>query len=140
LNKLLDTNVVSEIRRLEPDPRVIAWLAGLEYRSGYLSVVSISEIRFGIERAPPGKRRQLLEHWLEHEIAVDFGARLLPIDEEVAERCGVIRGRALSGGRPMGVMDAFIAATADVHGLTLVTRNVRDFEIWGGPILNPWAD
>jgi predicted nucleic acid-binding protein len=140
LNKLLDTNVVSEIRRPEPDTRVLEWLSRLEYRAGYLSVISISEIRFGIERIPHGNRRRLLEHWLEHQIAVDFGDRLLPVDEHVADRGGTVRARALAAGRPMSVMDSLIAATADVHGLTLVTRNIRDFEIWGGPIDNPWAD
>lgn len=140
MTKLLDTNVVSEIRRPEPNSAVIQWLAGIGYRDTYLSVVSVAEIRLGIERLPRSRRRALLEHWLEHEIADDFGSRLLPIDDVVADRCGVLRARALTAGRPMGIMDAFIAATADVHGLTLVTRNVRDFEVWGGPIINPWAD
>ncbi|HYG25567.1 MAG TPA: type II toxin-antitoxin system VapC family toxin [Caulobacteraceae bacterium] len=140
MTKLLDTNVVSEIRRPAPDQSVLRWLGTIGYRDAYLSVVSVSEIRLGIERLPDGRRRALLEHWLEHEIADDFGDRLLPINEAVADRCGVIRARALIAGRPMSIMDAFIAATADVHGLTLVTRNVRDFEVWGGPIFNPWAD
>jgi predicted nucleic acid-binding protein len=137
---LLDTNVVSEFIRPRPDPRVLEWLNQLQFSTAHLSVATLSEIRMGIERLPHGRRREALEDWLAEELLPQFGSRLLVIDEAVAERCGVIRSRAYDSGKPIAVMDAFLAATADIHGLTLVTRNVKDFAAWGGPILNPWSD
>jgi predicted nucleic acid-binding protein len=140
LTKLLDTNVVSEIMRPRPDPKVMGWLGALEYDAVHISVITISEIRLGVERLAPGVRKSRLNHWLTHELPTDFEGRMHSVTEAVADRCGQIRARAFDVGRPMDAMDAFLAATADVHGLTLVTRNVRDFEVWGGPILNPWSD
>ena len=140
MNSLLDTNVLSEYRKLNADAGVIRFLRELEFRTSYLSVVTLSEIRFGAERLPPGKRRQDLEHWLEWDVTLDFRDRIIGVHEGVAQTAGRIRAKAFKVGRPMGVMDAFIAATAEVHSLTVVTRNVRDFEVWGGPVFNPWTE
>lgn len=140
MNSLLDTNVLSEYRKPISNAGVIQFLRELEFRSAYLSVVTLSEIRFGAERLPPGKRRQDLEHWLEWDVTLDFRDRIIGIHESVALNAGRIRASAFKAIRPMGVMDAFIAATAEVHGLTVVTRNVRDFEVWSGPVFNPWIE
>ena len=123
-----------------PDPVVISRLRALDFSLAHLSVATIAEIRLGIERLPLGRRRAELEQWLVFELPLLFEDNLLPITDMVADRCGVIRARSFDAARPMSIADAFKAATADVHGLTLVTRNVRHFEVWGGPILNPWAD
>jgi predicted nucleic acid-binding protein len=139
LNSLIDTNVISEYVSARPDAAVIGFLRSLEFRSTFLSVITVSEIRFGVDRLPNGARRRNLEHWLTWDLTLDFGDRILLIDEAVAHVAGSLRAKALAARRPMGVMDAFIAATAQVHGLTLVTRNFRDFEAWGGPVHNPWS-
>jgi predicted nucleic acid-binding protein len=139
LNSLLDTNVVSEFMQAQPNPIGIGRLKQLDFSVAHLSVASIAEIRLGVERLPKGRRRAALELWLVSELPLLFEENLLPITDIIADRCGVIRARAFDLGRPMSLADAFIAATADVHDLTLVTRNVRDFEVWGGPIYNPWG-
>jgi len=137
-NSLLDTNVLSEYQRRRPDSGVIEFLGQLGFQSTFLSVVTLSEIRFGIERLPRGTRRERFDHWLSWELPLEFRDRILPVSEAVAETAGLIRASAMDTGRPMAVMDALIAASAQVHGLTLITRNVKDFAAWGGPILNPW--
>ena len=140
MNSLLDTNVLSEYRKPDANPGVIRFLRGLDFHTTYLSVVTLSEIRFGAERMPAGRRRQDIEHWLEWDLPLDFSDRIFGIHTDVAQVAGQVRAKAFNAGRPMGVMDAFIAATADIHGLTVVTRNVRDFEVWGGPVFNPWTE
>jgi predicted nucleic acid-binding protein len=139
LDSLIDTNVISEYRNPNPDSGVIEFLRKLDFRSAYLSVVTLSEIRFGVERLSRGLRRQQLDHWLTWDLPLDFQERILSVSNPVAQAAGSLRARAMGIGRPMGVMDAFIAATAEIHGLTLVTRNTRDFEVWAGPVLNPWG-
>ncbi len=88
---------------------------------------------------PAGRRRSELDHWAGWELPLDFRDRIILVHQAVAEAAGQIRGDAMNAGRPMGVIDAFLAATAEVEGLTLVTRNVKDFETWGGAVLNPWS-
>ncbi len=139
MNSLIDTNVVSEYRRSAPNPGVIDFLRKLEFGQAHLSVVTLSEIRFGVERLPRGARREQLDHWLSWELPLEFGDRVLLVSQAVANVAGEVRARAMRAGRAMGVMDAFIAATAQVHDLTLVTRNVKDFEVWGGSVVNPWS-
>jgi predicted nucleic acid-binding protein len=138
LNDLLDTNILSEYRQPNPNPGVIKFLRELDFSATYLSVVTLSEIRSGAERLPKGKLRDGIEHWLEWALQLDFQDRVLGIHIDVALAAGRIRGLALDTGRPMSVMDAFIAATAEVHDLRLVTLNTKDFEVWGGPLFNPW--
>ncbi len=101
--------------------------------------MTLSEIRFGVDRLPKGLRRRQLDHWLTWDLPLDFQDRILLVSDPIAQAAGALRAKAMAAGRPMGVMDAFIAATAQVHGLTLVTRNTRDFEVWAGPLLNPWS-
>jgi predicted nucleic acid-binding protein len=135
---LLDTNVVSEWARPSPDPGVVAWLAAVDEDRVFLSVVTLAELRYGIDRLPAGLRRQRLEEWLEGDLPLRFEGRLLPIDVGVADAWGRIAALREARGRPISTMDAFIAATAEAHALTLVTRNATDFESSVTRLLNPW--
>ena len=134
MSHLLDTNVVSELIKRSPDPHAVAWLQGARRRSLYLSVITVGEIRKGIERTRPHDvtRAGRLEHWLE-ALARSYGERVLPVDQPVAEEWG----RMLAAD-PAHIADTLLAATAAVHGLTLVTRNVRDFEGRRIRLLNPF--
>ncbi|HEV2687127.1 MAG TPA: type II toxin-antitoxin system VapC family toxin [Bryobacteraceae bacterium] len=137
---LLDTNVLSEFkRRGDPDPHVSAWLTATDPDLLWASVLSFGEIRKGIQRLAPGKRRTELEHWLVHDLEQWFEERLLPITKSTAERWGVLVALSLDKGSPLSNIDGLIAATAVEHGLTLVTRNVKDFAGLGLSLLNPWT-
>ncbi|MBZ5726086.1 MAG: type II toxin-antitoxin system VapC family toxin [Acidobacteriia bacterium] len=136
---LVDTNVLSEFsRRGGPEQRVKNWLKAAPPASLYTSVLTIAEIRRGIELLPPGKRRAELELWLETELLPSFDTNLLPVTRAVADRWAVLSARAQERGTPLAVIDGLIAATALEHELVLVTRNVRDFADLGVSIFNPW--
>jgi toxin FitB len=135
---LLDTNAVSEWVKPRPDPGLISWLEAADEDRVFLSVVSLAELSYGVERLPAGKRRKRLEEWLRHELPLRFEGRILPIDGNVADAWGKTVSRSEAAGRQMGIMDAFLAATAEVHRLTLVTRNVADFPLLRA-VLNPWS-
>jgi predicted nucleic acid-binding protein len=135
---LLDTNVISEWAKPEPDPHVVAWLKAAAEDRVFLSVASLAEIRRGIELMPPGKRRDRLALWLTEDLPVRFEGRILDISGKIADAWGMIMARGQKAGANVGTLDAFFAATAEVHGLTLVTRNVRDFQKLGIRLLNPW--
>ena len=132
---LLDTNVVSEVARARPEKSVLAWFESVVDQSLYLSVLSVGEIRKGIERLPSGKRRTELKSWLEETLPAWFGPRLLPIDAAVAERWG----RLLAASpRSLPAIDSLLAATALTHNLALVTRNVADFHVPDLIVIDPW--
>ncbi len=135
---LLDTNVVSEWVKPQPNPAVIAWLDEVDEDRVFLSVITLTELRYGIERLAPGKRRKRLEDWLEQELPLRFEGRILGIDQTVTNACGELLAEREAAGRPFGAMDAYLAATAQVHRLTLVTRNNSDFKGSVG-CLNPWT-
>src|SRR5450759_3911287 len=125
---LLDTNVISEWMKPRPNPGVVTWLADVDEDRTFLSVITLTELRYGIERMAAGHRRRRLEEWLEEELPLRFEGRILPIDPDVADACGKVVARSEAVGRRMEVMDAFIAATAEVHRLTVITRNASDFQ------------
>lgn len=139
MNFLLDTNVLSEPMKQRPNEGVLVWLAGVNEDRVFLSVVTITELRYGIERLAAGRRRGRLDGWLRKEWTARFEGRILPVDLEVADACGRLVARRESLGRPMEPRDAFIAATAEVHGLALVTRNASDFEATVKNIVTPWT-
>jgi predicted nucleic acid-binding protein len=138
VNFLLDTNVVSEWTKPRPDAGVAAWLDDVDEDRTFISVVTLTELRYGIERMPAGARRSRLEAWLTNEVSARFEARILTIDLATADACGRVLARARASGRPLAALDAFIAATAERHDLALVTRNVTDFSALGIRVLNPW--
>jgi predicted nucleic acid-binding protein len=104
----------------------------------FISVISLAELRYGIERLSAGKRRTRLEEWVGEELPLRFEGRIVPVDIDVAEAWGNAVSNSEALGRQMGVMDAFLAATAETHKLTLVTRNVSDFPLLKA-VLNPWT-
>ncbi|ASG23725.1 type II toxin-antitoxin system VapC family toxin [Nitrospirillum viridazoti] len=138
MNYLLDTNVVSEWVKPRPDAGVIEWLAAADEDRLYLSVPTLAELRQGVQRLAPGQRRNRLDTWLRDDLPLRFDRRILAIDAAVADAWGVIVARGQATGRSISAMDAFIAATAEIHDLTLVTRNVADFGLLQQPVLNPW--
>lgn len=136
---LLDTNVISEFsRRGEPNPRVKSWLEAADTDSLYTSVLTLGEIRFGIELLPPSKRRTQLELWLDRDVPEWFEGRILPVDQSISDRWGIVRAKAQMKGHPLSVIDGLIATTALQHNLTIVSRNVSDFAIAGLAVFNPW--
>lgn len=132
---LLDTNVVSELRKSSPNPRVVAWQAAHSRAAVYLSTVVIGEIRRGIERLRPRdpKQARVLDRWL-NGLTTTYVDRLLPVTMEVADEWG----RMSAIPEPPPVIDGLMAATARVHNLTLVTRNVADVARTGIPVINPF--
>jgi predicted nucleic acid-binding protein len=135
---LLDTNIPSELTRPNPQISVCQWLDNADDSKLYLSVISLGEIVKGLKTLPAGKRRSGLEQWLDETLRPWFEGRILPVNESIAERWGSLAGECELKGRPLKVADGLIAATALVHDLTVVTRNVRDFEGLGAEIFNPW--
>ena len=136
---LLDTNIISEGAKPRPDAGVMDWLASIDEEQLHLSIVSLAELRHGIERLDTGRRKTALDLWLTEQLPARFDDRLLPVDAETADAWGRIVAAAQAVGRPIGAMDAFIAATAKQHQLTLVTRNIADFEATGIRLFNPWS-
>lgn len=136
---LLDTNVISEGAKPRPDVGVMDWLASIDEEQLHLSIVSVAELRHGIERLDAGRRKTALELWLTQQLPARFDSRLMPVDAEIADAWGRIVAAAQAAGRPIGAMDAFVAATAKQHQLTLVTRNIADFEATGIRLFNPWS-
>jgi len=138
VNFLLDTNVVSEWVKPHPNPGVVAWLDGMDEDRVFLSVITLAELRYGVERLDEGKRRRRLTEWLEQELTLRFEGRILDVDSAIADRCGKMTARSEAAGRPIGAMDALLAATAEVHQLTMVTHNTSDFSGILKDMLNPW--
>jgi toxin FitB len=135
LSYLLDTNVLSELRRKTPNAGVVEWFAQRPASTLYLSVLTLGELRKGVEGMADASRRTVLLDWLEAELPIFFTGRILPVDAPVADRWGRLVAAA---NRPVPAIDSLLAATAAHHGLSLVTRNVRDFASLGLDIINPW--
>src|SRR5260370_22756196 len=116
---LLDTNCNSELVRIKPEPRVMAWMEAAEETLLHLSVLTLGEIRKGLAGLPQGKRRTHLETWLEIELGARFAARILPIDVPVADRCGLLAATAKREGQTLSTIDGLLPATALHHNLTV---------------------
>lgn len=131
--------MVSEWVKPRPHLGVIAWLAEVDEDRVFLSVVTLAELRHGIERLAAGSRRSRLDVWLREELPLRFEQRVLSIDAQAADAWGKIVSLCQAQGRTIHTADAFLAAVAQVHDLTLVTRNVSDFEPLGITLFNPWV-
>ena len=138
MNFLLDTNVVSEWVKPQPEPNVLRWFAEVEEDSVWLSVITFAEIRFGVERMPRGRRRTALAAWLENDLPARFEGRIIGVGLGIADAWGKLMARCTTQGRTVGAMDGFLGAIALAQGFTLVTRNTGDFAPLGIPVLNPW--
>ena len=135
---ILDTNVISELMRPSPEPRVEQWLGAQNGSEIYLSTVSEAELRYGAAILVPGRRRDQLTTLLDAILIEDFRGRILPFDSAAASAFAEIAARRRSLGRPITQFDCQIAATAFVHSAELATRNVRDFEDCGIGLIDPW--
>ena len=136
MSYLLDTNVLSELRRKRPDVGVVDWFSRRPASTLYLSVLTLGELRKGIKGVADIGRRTALTDWLETDLPNFFAGRILPVDALVADRWGRLMAEA---GRPLPAIDSLLSATAALHGLTMVTRNTRDFVGIGLELINPWA-
>ncbi len=132
---LIDTNVLSELRRKEPNASVAEWFSQRPATALFVSVLTLGEIRKGIDMLPDSDRKFALLDWLEIDLPAFFIGRMLTVDVSVADRWGRLIAQA---GRPMPAIDSLLAATAIHYGLKLVTRNAGDFEFAGLEVINPW--
>ena len=137
---LLDTCLISELVRSRPEPAVADWVSAQQEHRLFLSVLTLGELRKGVERLDDGAKRWRLTNWLDGDLKLRFMGRWLPIDEDVAERWGMVSAQAMTRGITLPVLDGLIAATALVHGMTVVTRNVSDMQGSGVPVLSPWPE
>lgn len=135
---LLDTNCISELVRVRPEPRVLEWMEAADEGLLYLSVLTLGQIRKGLAALPQGKERTHLETWLEVELRARFSGRILLIDSQVADRWGLLAAKAKTKGSPLPVIDGLLAATALHYNLTVVSRNANTFATAQVPVLNPW--
>ena len=136
---LLDTCVISEIIRPQPDENVISWVQGKNEESFYLSVLTFGEIEKGIEKALDSGRKRKLQLWVEQDLKQRFESRIIPIDLEISSRWGAIQGKAELVGKSMPVIDGLIAVSGLVHNCIVVTRNIADMEQSSVELLNPWS-
>ncbi len=136
---LLDTNVLSEASKPQPNDAVRTWLHSVDEDMLFVSAITLAELRFGIERLPPGARRNSLELWLSESLIERLGSRLLVVDSAIATEWGCLLARTEARGRRMNTMDCFLAATARVHQLIMVTRDTEHFSNVGCELFNPWS-
>ena len=135
---LLDTNTISEWQKPRPNAGLTAWTNSADEEELFLSVVTLAELRYGVERMAIGSRRARYEKWLEYDLLPRFEGKILSVNQEIADVWGRIVAQCASMGKPISAIDAFLAATAEVHSLTLVTRNVQHFNVLKA-VLNPWT-
>ena len=140
MNCLLDTKGISELISKRPNKIVVEWLDRLDPNTIYLSVITIGEIRKGIEKLPPSKRKERIKEWLEGDLLLRFQGRILEITTEVMLIWGELTGRLEKEGRPITAIDSLIAAIALQGNYRLVTRNEHDFQYTGVTIINPWKE
>ncbi|QDD63060.1 type II toxin-antitoxin system VapC family toxin [Herbaspirillum seropedicae] len=136
MSYLIDTNVLSELRRRAPDPGVLHWFSQRPAGTLYLSVLTLGELRKGIDALSDEGRKLHLLDWLETELPAFFAGRILPVDATVADRWGRLQAQAR---RPLPAIDSLLAATALTHGLSLITRNLKDFQYADLQVISPWS-
>ena len=135
---IIDTNVISELWKAEPNPNVLAWTDAQAVETLYLSAVTVAELRFGLATMAQGKRRMVYQERLEQEVLPVFAGRVLPFDLEASQAYADLMARARAGGKAIGKADGYIAATAAAHGLMIATRDISPFEAAELETINPW--
>lgn len=138
MNYLLDTCLLSEFTRRQPQQKVIRWLDGIDEEKLFVSVITVGEIQHGIERLPESRRKVELLTWLNNSLINRFGARILSLDTSTLVLWGSLTARMENSGQPIAVMDGLIAATALQNNLIIATRNISDFLPCGVQLINPW--
>lgn len=137
---LIDTNILSELRRPRPEPKVVAFIAGQPLDLLFVSTVTLAEIRFGIELVGDPMRRTQLSAWLTHTVRPLFEQRVLDVTEDVLLEWRLLIEDGRKSGHTYSQPDLFIAATALRHGLTVVSRDTSEYRIARAPVFNPWTD
>ena len=135
---LLDTNVISELRRARPEPLVVEFVVSRPLEQLFVSTVTLAEIRFGIELVADVNRRAALTDWLTHKVRPMFEQRVLPVTEDIMFKWRLLVEEGRKSGHTYSQPDLIIAATAAHHGLTIVSRDTADYERAGVPLKNPW--
>ncbi len=138
MNYLFDTNVLSELTTKDPSVNVVAWVESIDQENIFLSVVAIGELKKGIEKLPGSRKKKDLLSWLENDLLIRFRERIIPLDLPVMLVWGKMVAELEKVGTPLPAIDSLLAASASQRGLTLVTRNTKDFEPAGIPLINPW--
>jgi predicted nucleic acid-binding protein len=136
---LIDTCCISELVKKKPNPNVLKWFADQDELSMYLSVITFGELRKGIEKLPDSKKKKELNQWVKEDLNHRFKNRVLNINMEEVNRWGKILATAEKNGKPLPAIDSLIAATAQVHDLTVVTRNTQDMKGSGVEVIDPWT-
>jgi predicted nucleic acid-binding protein len=139
MNYILDTNVISELVAAHPDDNVTHWIDTVDPERVFLSVITIGELKRGIEKLADSRRKGQLDRWLNEDLLVRFQDHLLAIDVDVMLAWGDLTARLEAIGKPVPAIDSLIAASAAQSGFTLVTRNVADFAHTGISVFNPWT-
>lgn len=138
MNYLLDTCLLSELCKPQPNTGVVDWIMGADENRLLVSVLSLGEIQKGIAKLETGKRKSIIQAWLDQDLLQRFTGRILPVNLDTALEWGLLCGASESNGRPVPVIDSLLAVTAIAHNLCVVTRNEGDFEPFPVKILNPW--
>jgi len=136
---LIDTCCISELVKKKPNPNVLKWFADQDELSMYLSVITFGELRKGIEKLSDSKKKKELNQWVKEDLNHRFKNRVLNINMEEVNRWGKILATAEKNGKPLPAIDSLIAATAQVHDLTVVTRNTQDMKGSGVEVIDPWT-
>ncbi|WP_421620826.1 type II toxin-antitoxin system VapC family toxin [Alkalilimnicola ehrlichii] len=135
---LIDTNIISELWKIEPNPNVLTWIDAQAIETLYLSAITVAELRYGLATMPEGKRRTIYQERLANEVLPAFAGRVLPFDLDASQAYADLMARARAGGKAIGKADGYIAATAAAHGLMVATRDTSPFEAANLKTFNPW--
>lgn len=135
---LIDTNVISELWKIEPDPGVLTWIDAQTVETLYLSAITVAELRFGLASLPEGRRRSIYQERLKQEVLPAFRDRVLPFDLDASQAYAALMARAKAQGKAIGKADGYIAATAAARSLMVATRDLAPFRAAGLTVINPW--
>lgn len=135
---IIDTNVISELWKIDPDSNVLAWMDAQVIETLYLSVVTVAELRYGLAAMPNGRRRKFYQTRLEQEVLPAFSDRVLAFDLEASQAYAELMVQAREEGKAIGMADGYIAATAAIRGFMVATRDTNPFKAAGLSVINPW--